>query len=134
MTELLTAQQMRDLESSAIQSGTVSGLELMERAGQGVVETMIDTWPQLFAKPRHACVLCGPGNNGGDGFVIARMLKRLGWDVRVHLFGDPAKLPPDAKRNFDLWVNTQDVLSLTPRDVFAGPRPDIIIDAVFGIG
>ncbi len=134
MTELLTAQQMRDLESSAIQSGTVSGLELMERAGQGVVEAMIDTWPQLFAKPRHASVLCGPGNNGGDGFVIARMLKRLGWDVRVHLFGDPAKLPPDAQRNYDLWVNTQDVLSLTPRDVFAGPRPDIIIDAVFGIG
>ncbi|WP_333847902.1 NAD(P)H-hydrate epimerase, partial [Phaeobacter italicus] len=135
MTDLLTSAQMRAIEQAAIDSGEVSGLELMERAGQGVVEAIFEEWPELAepveagrgASPsssighsdqsrnqgrppeylekgeslRRAVVLCGPGNNGGDGFVVARLLKERCWEVEVFLYGDPDKLPPDAKANYE---------------------------------
>ena len=79
MSELLTSAQMREVEMAAIEAGTVTGLGLMEKAGQGVVEAAIKRFPS-FAKGRHIChVLCGPGNNGGDGYVIARLLAERGW-------------------------------------------------------
>ncbi|MEW9921981.1 NAD(P)H-hydrate dehydratase [Marimonas sp. MJW-29] len=134
MTELLSAQQMRDIEKAAMDSGEVTGLELMERAGQGVVDAILAEWPELQKGKRRAVVLCGPGNNGGDGFVIARLLAEREWAVRVHLFGDPAKLPPDAKVNHDRWAADHGVLPMTADDVFAGERPDVFVDAVFGIG
>src|SRR6056297_2575710 len=101
MTELLTAAQMRAIEQAAIESGQVTGLELMERAGHGVVEAVFEEWPKLARAPHRAVVLCGPGNNGGDGFVVARLLKEWGWEVEVFLYGDPAKLPSDAKANYE---------------------------------
>ena len=85
MTELLTAAQMRAIEQAAIASGEVTGLELMERAGRGVVEAIFEEWPELKATSYRAVVLCGPGNNGGDGFVVARLLKDWGWEVEVFL-------------------------------------------------
>ena len=78
MTELLTAKQMRAVEQAAIDSGVVTGLELMERAGRGVVEAILDEWPALRTTSHRAVVLCGPGNNGGDGYVIARRLRDWG--------------------------------------------------------
>ena len=137
MTELLTAARMRAIETAAIDSGAVTGLELMERAGRGVVEAVFEEWPDLAAAPHRAVVLCGPGNNGGDGFVVARLLKERGWEVEVFLYGDPAKLPPDARSNHDRWV------------AMAGPVPELthaagraihdteqelIVDALFGTG
>ncbi|MBC7141672.1 MAG: bifunctional ADP-dependent NAD(P)H-hydrate dehydratase/NAD(P)H-hydrate epimerase, partial [Rhodobacteraceae bacterium] len=89
MTELLTAAQMRAIEAAAIASGEVTGLELMERAGRGVVEAIWEEWPELKAGSFRAVVLCGPGNNGGDGFVVARLLKEWGWEVEVFLYGEP---------------------------------------------
>ena len=103
MTELLTAAQMRAIERAAIESGEVTGLELMERAGQGVVEAILEWRPELATAPHRAVVLCGPGNNGGDGFVVARLLKQRGWEVDVFLYGDEAKLPPDAAENCRRW-------------------------------
>jgi ADP-dependent NAD(P)H-hydrate dehydratase / NAD(P)H-hydrate epimerase len=91
MTELLTAAQMRAIEAAAIASGEVTGLELMERAGRGVVEAIFEEWPELRATTHRAVVLCGPGNNGGDGFVVARLLQEWGWEVEVFLYGDPEK-------------------------------------------
>lgn len=134
MTELLTAAQMQALERAAMDSGDVTGLALMERAGEGVVDAVLEEWPEFAEGAHAACVLCGPGNNGGDGFVIARLLAVRGWTVRVHLFGDPAKLPPDAKANHHRWVKKGQVSPLTAQDVFGGDRPDLIVDAVFGIG
>ncbi|MEL7415310.1 MAG: bifunctional ADP-dependent NAD(P)H-hydrate dehydratase/NAD(P)H-hydrate epimerase, partial [Pseudomonadota bacterium] len=61
MTELLTAAQMRAIEQAAIASGEVTGLELMERAGQGVVDAILDEWPAYRTAPQSAVVLCGPG-------------------------------------------------------------------------
>ncbi|OAN78316.1 hypothetical protein A8B82_11395 [Sulfitobacter sp. EhC04] len=134
MTELLSSSQMRALEKAQIDSGAVTGRTLMERAGQGVVDAILARWPEMAEGNRSAVVLCGPGNNGGDGFVIARLLRAMGWTVRVHLFGDPARMPQDAKANHDLWAAEEPVLALDTATVFTGPRPDVWIDAVFGIG
>ena len=87
MAELLTAAQMRAIERAAIDSGQVTGLELMERAGRGVVAAILQEWPDLATTSHRAVVLCGPGNNGGDGFVVARLLKERGWEVDVFLYG-----------------------------------------------
>ena len=107
MAELLTAAQMRALEAAAIASGQVTGLELMERAGAGVVQAIFEEWPELRAGPFRTVVLCGPGNNGGDGFVVARLLKEWGWEVEVFLYGDADRLSPDARVNksLRLWRN-----------------------------
>ena len=161
MTELLTAAQMRAIEQAAIESGDVTGLELMERAGQGVVDAIFKEWPELLdadaeggaaprpadsprsisAKKKRAVVLCGPGNNGGDGFVVARLLHERGWTVEVFLYGDAEKLPPDARVNYERWcelgvveryVDTgTDVPWLDPK---AYRENSLFIDALFGTG
>lgn len=133
MTELLTAAQMRAIEKAAIASGAVTGLELMERAGQGVVKAIFEEWPHLTKTSHHAAVLCGPGNNGGDGFVVARLLKERGWEVEVFLYGDPQKLPPDAKANYERWVECGVVRQWDYSTIIAC-EVDIYIDAVFGVG
>ncbi|MGH1460045.1 MAG: NAD(P)H-hydrate dehydratase [Paracoccaceae bacterium] len=136
MSELLTSAQMRAIEAAAIDSGAVTGLELMERAGRGVVEAIMAHWPHLAKSSYRAVVLCGPGNNGGDGFVIARLLRQSGWEVTVFLHGDAAKLPPDARANFDRWSAMGDVLPLSERAFRKGGRniADLYIDAIFGTG
>jgi hydroxyethylthiazole kinase-like uncharacterized protein yjeF len=156
MTELLTAAQMRAIEQAAIESGEVTGLELMERAGEGVVDAIFAEWPELRHKNQCAVILCGPGNNGGDGFVIARLLQNWGWDVDVLLYGDQKKLPPDAKANFARWCQQGAVAPLVPgairsaiskaeeradylydedleQEINLGPTT-IYIDALFGTG
>ena len=155
--ELLTAAQMRAIEKAAIDSGAVTGLELMERAGRGVVEAIFAEWPELAgpggdagealpprtppgylgtenAQARRAVVLCGPGNNGGDGFVVARLLKERGWEVEVFLYGDPERLPPDARVNYGRWRGMGEVRELNLVDMpFTGTEA-VVIDAIFGIG
>ena len=113
-------------------------MELMERAGRGVVEAILDWRPELAKTSRRAVVLCGPGNNGGDGFVVARLLKQRGWDVEVFLYGDEAKLPPDAAENARRWRELGEVRvayknSIPSLDVDPSGK-DLIIDALFGTG
>lgn len=127
--ELLTAAQMRAIEQAAINSGDVTGLELMERAGRGVVEAIFEWRPKLAASPGHAVVLCGPGNNGGDGFVVARLLRGQGWEVDVFLYGDEAKLPPDAAENCRRWREVGELEELREP-----PDADLYVDALFGGG
>lgn len=158
MTELLTAAQMRAIEQAAIDSGQVTGLELMERAGRGVVEAIFEEWPELRGRPedrgaspsssppylekdegvRRAVVLCGPGNNGGDGFVVARLLRTRGWDVEVFLYGDPKKLPPDARVNYERCIDQHLVTTLSETNWNALSRAwngcDVFIEAAFGTG
>lgn len=141
MSELLTAAQMRAIEQAAIESGEVTGLELMERAGQGVVEAIFEEWPDLEGSGNRAVVLCGPGNNGGDGFVVARLLHERHWQVEVFLYGDSEKLPPDAKVNYAKWlahgtVNSyvdegEDAFCLDP-SIYR--ENTVLVDALFGTG
>lgn len=150
MTELLTAAQMRAIENEAIESGRVTGLELMERAGRGVVEALLQHWPDLTEGPsrsergerlRRAVIACGPGNNGGDGFVVARLLAERDWDILISLYGDPDKLPADARTNYDRWLEYGEVVCLCDyddpwswfEDALALPN-SVFIDALFGTG
>lgn len=134
MTELLTAAQMRAIEQAAIESGEVTGLELMERAGRGVVDAILEWQPECATAPQHAVVLCGPGNNGGDGFVVARLLKQRGWEVEVFLYGDEEKLPPDAAENCRRWRKLGDIWSTEKFLERENGLPDFTIDAGFGTG
>lgn len=146
MTELLTAAQMRAIEQAAIKGGGVTGLELMERAGRGVIEAIFEEWPDLAQAPHRAVVLCGPGNNGGDGFVVARLLKEWGWELDVFLYGDPDQLPPDAKTNCHRWQDLGEVTVLgfpvlSSEDsggvadaAYGQPGTRLIVDAFFGTG
>ncbi|MQQ06897.1 NAD(P)H-hydrate dehydratase [Epibacterium sp. SM1979] len=155
MTELLTAAQMRAIEKAAIDSGEVTGLELMERAGRGVVDAIYEEWQELSpvesskrgpaptppkylgkdeSKPRRAVVLCGPGNNGGDGFVVARLLHLDGWVVEVFLYGDAEKLPPDARVNYERWCELGTVPDLQLYRQRKHWGCDLLIDALFGTG
>ncbi|WP_102109938.1 NAD(P)H-hydrate dehydratase [Oceaniglobus roseus] len=135
MSALLTSAEMRALEQAAITGGSVTGLELMERAGRGAVEAMLAEWPALASGGHRAAVLCGPGNNGGDGFVVARLLHDRGWEITLYLFGDPAKLPPDARTNHDRWCQLGKVLPWPGPDTPHDPRnSDLIVDALFGTG
>ncbi|MFD0860375.1 NAD(P)H-hydrate dehydratase [Roseovarius aquimarinus] len=133
MTDLLTAAQMRAIEAEAIASGRATGLELMERAGRGVVDAIFAEWPDLAKAPHRAAVLCGPGNNGGDGFVIARLLQDWGWQVGVYLLGDPEKLPPDAKSNCGRWQAMGEIGDIADAPRFAH-EADLFVDALFGTG
>ncbi len=143
MTELLTAAQMRAIEAAAIASGEVTGLELMERAGRGVVEAVFEEWPELAKTSHRAVVLCGPGNNGGDGFVVARLLQEWGWEVEVFLYGTPERMPPDARVNYERWLGMgacQDADAFLrdarggEKDATLEPTVDVLVDALFGTG
>lgn len=139
MNELLTSAQMRAIEGAAIESGAVTGLELMERAGAGVVAAIQARFPALARTPGRAAIYCGPGNNGGDGYVIARLLHGMGWTVAVWSLGDPARLPPDARINFERWsaIGGVDRLEAERSILNAGfwqTPPDLFVDALFGTG
>jgi len=137
MTELLTAAQMRAIEQAAIESGQVTGLELMESAGRGVVEAIFEEWPELRATSHRALVLCGPGSNGGDGFVVARLLKEWGWEVEVFLYGDAEKLPPDAKANYERWAGLGPIHAWDDNaieDRLDENAETLVVDGLFGTG
>ena len=128
MTQLLTAAQMKAVEAAAIASGRVTGLGLMERAGRGVVEAIFAEWPELAAGSFRAVVLCGPGGNGGDGYVVARLLKEWGWEVLLHPIAPPAA--KDAKVMASLW--TGPLRERLEWGDFQGAA--LVVDAMFGIG
>ena len=138
---LLTAAQMRAVETAAIDAGAATGLELMDRAARGVVAAVVDWRPELAAGRRRALVLAGPGNNGGDGFALARMLAERGWGVEVRLHGrDPGaldSLPPDAATNARRWAARGAIHAWDDTAVaalIAGGGHDLVVDALFGTG
>ena len=117
---------MQALERAAFANGTVTSRQAMERAGQGVAAAILGR----LAGPAPALVLCGPGNNGGDGYVIARALAAAGWPVTVLALGMPAGADALAMRA--LWD-----ASGPAGDLLAAPLPAdpaVTVDAVFGIG
>ncbi len=119
--ELLTPPQMARADALAVRAG-VPSLELMENAGRGVVEAVA----AAFA-PCRTVVLCGPGNNGGDGYVVARLLQEKGWPVRVLAFGSTDRLKGDAAANFSRWQGP--VGAARP-----GFDADLVIDGLLGAG
>lgn len=126
--EILTSAQMRAIESAAMKSGTVTGLQLMERAGRAVAGQIRLRWP----KPGRVTVLCGPGNNGGDGYVVAWHLHQAGWQVSV--LGLDNTPGPDAAEMKRRWLETGPILPLTPEEFRRCGAGDVCVDAIFGIG
>jgi hydroxyethylthiazole kinase-like uncharacterized protein yjeF len=116
---ILTADAMRAAEAKAIAEGTAE-TQLMERAGAALAEAA-----RLYIGPRPTLVICGPGNNGGDGYVAARHLKEQGYPVRVAALAEPtAEAAQWARKGWDGEV-----------EQFAGAAPaPIVIDCLFGTG
>lgn len=129
----LSARRMRALEDASMASGAVTGAALMERAGRGAVDAILARWPALAAAPAAAVVLCGPGNNGGDGLVVARLLRARGWDVAVRLWGDPARMRGDAAAMLAAWDGPAAPLE-APGLIDAAHDAALVIDALFGTG
>lgn len=126
--EVLTTAQMRAIEAAAMASGSVTGLELMERAGAAVAGAIRLRWPRAG----RVTVLCGPGNNGGDGYVVARLLQGAGWGVRV--LGMDNAPGPDAAEMKRRWAGMGLVLPLTQDALRRGESGDVYVDAIFGTG
>lgn len=122
MLELLTAAEMARADQMTIAAGK-PGMELMEAAGAAVAATA-----GRLAPAGPVLVVAGPGNNGGDGFVAARLLAAAGRQVRVLLHGDPARLRGDAATARDRWPG--DIAPAT----LPFPEAALIIDALFGAG
>jgi hydroxyethylthiazole kinase-like uncharacterized protein yjeF len=119
MRQVLTVAEMARADAAAIAAGT-PGLTLMERAGTAVADAVC----ARFAR-QPALVLCGPGNNGGDGYVAARVLKDRGWPVEVRSFGEPAT--QDAQAASTRWDGATKPLN-------GVLEPGVWIDALFGAG
>lgn len=127
------AEKMREADRYAMEELHIPGILLMEAAARSVVERL----KQRLQKDQRVLVLCGTGNNGGDGFAIARMLKTSGISVKVFFGGDPALLTGDAKTNYELLAAYQiSVLTQQPASelIKLAEQSDWIVDAVFGTG
>jgi hypothetical protein len=126
--ELLSVVQMERADRLTIERGT-PGEELMEAAGRGAAEAIL----ARFA-PTAVAVLCGPGNNGGDGFVIARHLAQAGWPVSLGLLGDAARLKGDAALNASRWRETPGAGAIHPLATGILDGAGLVVDALFGAG
>src|SRR6056297_3561808 len=128
---------MRAIEQAQIESGEVTGLHLMERAGRGAVGAALAKWPELAQGRHRALVLCGPGNNGGDGFVIARRLAEQGARPTVLLAAARARLSGDAAAMAAAWERIGETIPADPgemADRVEGGGYDLAVDALFGTG
>ena len=137
MLPILDNDGMREADRHTIEDLGVPGMVLMENAATGVVDAIREVFPEA----RRILILCGPGNNGGDGFAAARHLHNGGLDVQLCLVGDPAKLSPDAAANHRLAeafgvpiaVIEDDDLSLVEALLDDEPT-DLVVDALLGTG
>jgi hydroxyethylthiazole kinase-like uncharacterized protein yjeF len=118
---------MQGHERAAIEACLVSGSGMMARAGRGVADAIAARW-----KAGRAAVLCGPGNNGGDGYVVARLLAERGWDVTCCAFGPPPA-SPDAGAARQAWAHRGSVAGWDGAAA-AARGVDVVVDAVFGAG
>ncbi len=123
VSALLTCAEMAQADAAAVAAGTPS-LELMEAAGRAVAHAV-----RVRYAPCPTVVLCGPGNNGGDGFVAARYLAEAGWPVRVALLGSKEALKGDAAANAARWPGAVEALAPSVLDGAA-----LVIDGLFGAG
>ncbi len=122
-TALLSVAQMTGADCAAAARGTPGPL-LMQNAGEAVAQEIIRRWPL-----RPVTVLCGPGNNGGDGFVVAVVLAQSGWPVRVALVGSRENLRGDARVHAMRWGGA--IEPVTPAAIEGA---GLVVDALFGSG
>jgi NAD(P)H-hydrate epimerase len=133
----LTREQVRELDRRAIEEYGVPGVVLMENAGRGAAEVLM----RLNPERRLILICCGAGNNGGDGFVIARHLDNRGYRVKVWLAADTSKLSADAEVNYQIVARSRIEFWACPPPALERPLSDVltfhdgwIVDALFGTG
>jgi ADP-dependent NAD(P)H-hydrate dehydratase / NAD(P)H-hydrate epimerase len=136
----LTAAEMNQVDRLTTERFEVSGEQLMETAGKGVAEVFLEKHAHTTScQPGLVVVLCGKGNNGGDGFVVARHLKEKVAKVRVLLFAEPDELGGDAAKNYQRWRELGDVTLVQTEQGWQKAlaevsRAEVIIDALLGTG
>lgn len=140
MIPVLSREQMRELDRHAIEACRVPSVVLMENAGRNAAGVVLRA---LEGGPSEVVIVAGTGNNGGDGFVVARRLLCAGHSAEVYLLGDPQALKGDARLNHDAWRglggrvtpvgDDAGVMALTAALASLEPA-DVIVDALFGTG
>lgn len=135
---LVTAQEMREIDRRAIEEFGIPGLLLMENAGRSVAQAVIEKLRKVAGKK--VVILCGKGNNGGDGLVAARHLFQHGAAVKVFLACEPEDITGDARVNYEIWERFgQQVFSLVSSNglqllKLALMQSDAVVDALYGTG
>jgi len=138
MMKVAIAEQMQELDRKAMEAYRIPGIVLMENAGRGVTEVISNTFADLQKK--RIAIIAGKGNNGGDGFVIARHLLNQGVLVKVFLLADPKALRGDAETNFHIFLRMKGEVIPVPsskdyqkikKDL---EKFDLLIDGIFGTG
>src|ERR1700722_18929084 len=136
--KILTAAEMREVDRLTSAREGIPSAALMENAGASVARFIQARFPEF--KKRRIVVLCGKGNNGGDGFVVARHLRVLGADPAVYLFAAPDEMKGDAGSNCKRWQESDGALSLIrtadewQKESGVVVSADIIVDALLGTG
>jgi hydroxyethylthiazole kinase-like uncharacterized protein yjeF len=136
--KVANAEEMQELDRKAVETYRVPGMILMENAGRGAAEVISNTFPDIHKKK--IAIIAGKGNNGGDGFVIARYLLNQGVSVKVFLLTDPKGLRGDAETNFIIFQRIKgEVLSVPSSKDYARVKRDlekfdILVDGIFGTG
>ena len=135
---VLTSQQMRDADRRTTEEIGIPSLVLMENAGRQVVASMEATFEDLSSL--HIAVLCGKGNNGGDGFVVARTLSERGIETSVFLIGVSGDVRGDARVNLGalraLEIDVVEIADAASWELHGSDvlGADLIVDAILGTG
>jgi NAD(P)H-hydrate epimerase len=128
----LARSQVREIDRRAIQEYGISGLVLMENAGRGTADVMCGLLGSEHSDRKKVVIVCGKGNNGGDGFVIARHLDLRGITVRVLMLADPKDLTGDAATNFRIIEKAG--LRIVPFAESELAGATWLVDAILGTG
>jgi NAD(P)H-hydrate epimerase len=131
--KVATAEQMHELDRKAMETYHIPGILLMENAGRGAAEVMGEAFPDL--QRRKIAIFSGKGNNGGDGFVVARHLLNRGIPAKVFLLTNPQVLRGDAETNFHIFKRMKgEIFSLHPprniRGQEGSQKYDLLIDGI----
>ena len=127
-TAIYSAAQVRALDAWEIEKRRVPGFTLMTRAAEGALKILRARWPQA----KRVAVVCGAGNNGGDGYVLARLARAAGLEALVLAAAPPDKLGGDARRAQEEWLATGGSAHPFAADALSGS--DVIVDGLLGIG
>ncbi len=137
----LTAAEMQEVDRLTTERFGIPGLQLMEAAGRSVADVFLEQYGRKNATPPgRVCVLCGKGNNGGDGFVVARHLKEEAEPVEVYLLAAPEELKGDAAKNYERWRELGGLVHLIQNEAQwekewpAIASSEVIMDALLGTG
>ena len=130
LNKVFRTAQLAAIDKYTIEHEPVSSLDLMERAA-GI---WTDRFLKIFTEVAGVVVIAGNGNNGGDGYAIARLLNRRGVPVRVFRIAGTQDRSPDCEANYRRWLTRGKVEELKQADDLVLQKGEIVIDAIFGSG